>query len=50
TVCWCVLCSAGTRLARSMRLPGDRAEVRDRSTTIGMHMLRRVLRGEDLLV
>ena len=48
TVCWCVLRSDGTRLARGVRLPGDRAEVRDRSTTIGMHMLLRVLRGEDL--
>ena len=50
TVCWCVLGSDGSRLNRSVRLPGDRAEVRDRSTTIGMHMLRRVLRGEDLPV
>ncbi len=50
TVCWCVLRSEGTRLARGVRLPGDRAEVRDRSTTIGMHMLLRVLRGEDLPV
>ncbi len=50
TVCWCVQRSDGTRMTRSLRLPGDRAEVRDRSTTIGMHMLRRVLRGEDLAV
>ena len=50
TVCWCVLDSDGGRLARAVRLPGNRAEVRDRSTTIGMHMLRRLLRGEDLPV
>ncbi len=50
TVCWCVQRSDGTRMARSARLPGDRAEVRDRSTTIAMHMLRRALRGEDLPV
>jgi len=50
TVCWCVLRSDGSRLARSVRLPGDRAEVRDRSTTIGMHMLRRLLHGEDVSV
>ena len=47
-VCWCV---EARRRARSScatsRLPGDRAEVRDRSTTVGMHLLRRVLRGED---
>jgi len=50
TVCWCVQRSGGTPMTRSVRLPGDRAEVRDRSTTIGMHMLRRLLRGEELPV
>jgi nicotinamide-nucleotide amidase len=50
TVCWCVQRSGGTRMTRSVRLPGDRAEVRDRSTTIGMHMLRRLLHGEELPV
>jgi len=45
-VCWCAKLGDGTTLARDMRVPGDRAEVRDRSTTIGMHMLRRLLRGE----
>ena len=34
-------------LARDVLLPGDRAEVRDRSTTVGMHLLRRLLRGEE---
>ena len=34
-------------LARDLRLPGDRAEIRDRSTTMGMHLLRALLRGED---
>lgn len=33
-------------LTRRARLPGDRADVRDRSVTIAMHMLRRVLLGE----
>ena len=46
-VCWCAKRSDGATLARDIRLPGDRAEVRDRSTTVGMHLLRRVLRGED---
>jgi hypothetical protein len=27
-------------------LPGDRAEIRDRSTTVGMHLLRRLLSGD----
>jgi nicotinamide-nucleotide amidase len=46
-VCWAVKTSDGGSLIRDARLPGDRAEVRDRSTTVGMHLLRRVLRGED---
>ena len=48
TVCWCARTAAGARLARDMRMPGDRAETRDRSTTVGMHILRQLLRGEDL--
>ena len=46
-VCWCAKLADGSKLVRDARLPGDRAEVRDRSTTVGMHLLRRVLRGED---
>jgi nicotinamide-nucleotide amidase len=45
-VCWCVKGPKRT-LARDVRLPGDRAEIRDRATTAGMHLLRRVLRGQD---
>jgi nicotinamide-nucleotide amidase len=47
-VCWCAKLADGSTLARDVRLPGDRAEVRDRSTTVGMHLLRRLLRGEGL--
>ncbi len=36
--------SAG-RITRSVRLPGGRADVRDRSTTVTMHLLRRLLSG-----
>ena len=50
TVCWCARRSDGPVLARNTHMPGDRAEIRDRSTTVGMHMLRRLLRGEDLPV
>jgi nicotinamide-nucleotide amidase len=46
-VCWAVKTTEGGSLIRDARLPGDRAEVRDRSTTVGMHLLRRALRGED---
>ena len=43
TVCWSVKTADGRSLARTVRLPGDRADIRDRSTTVAMHMLRRVL-------
>jgi nicotinamide-nucleotide amidase len=46
-VCWCVKLADGSVLARDVRLPGDRAEIRDRSTTVAMHLLRRLLRGEE---
>jgi nicotinamide-nucleotide amidase len=48
TVCWCVMASDGRVLARDTVMPGDRTEIRDRSTTVAMQMLRRMLRGEDL--
>ncbi len=35
----------GARITRSIRLPGGRADVRDRSTTVTMHLLRRLLGG-----
>jgi nicotinamide-nucleotide amidase len=46
-VCICVRRSDGETIARDVVLPGDRAEIRDRSTTLAMHLLRRLLRGED---
>ena len=42
-VCWCVKLDDGQKLARDIRLPGDRNEIRDRATTVAMHMLRRLL-------
>jgi competence/damage-inducible protein CinA-like protein len=45
-VCWCAALAGGPRLTRDTRLPGDRTEIRDRSTTVGMHLLRRLLYGE----
>ena len=47
-VCWCVKQADGRKLARDIRLPGDRNEVRDRATTVAMHLLRRLMLGEDL--
>jgi nicotinamide-nucleotide amidase len=43
TVCFCVKLADGTIDLRTMRLPGDRSDVRERSTTVAMHLLRRVL-------
>ena len=45
-VCICVKTGDGRMLARDPRLPGDRAEVRDRTTTVALHLLRLHLRGE----
>jgi nicotinamide-nucleotide amidase len=46
TVCWSVKLADGGSLTRSALVPGDRADIRDRSTTVAMHLLRRVLSGE----
>ena len=35
--------AAGRRVDRTVQLPGDRATVRDRTTTVAMHMLRSLL-------
>jgi nicotinamide-nucleotide amidase len=45
-VCFSVSARDGARITRRTRLPGDRSDVRDRSTTVAMHLLRRLLRGE----
>ena len=34
------------RIARRLDLPGSRPDVRDRTTTVALHLLRRLLRGE----
>jgi nicotinamide-nucleotide amidase len=46
-VCFSVAGPDGRRLTRSATLPGARVDVRDRSTTVAMHMVRRLLLGED---
>jgi nicotinamide-nucleotide amidase len=48
TVCFSVLerGAGGARLTRRTRLPGGRPDVRERSTTVALHLLRRLLRGE----
>jgi nicotinamide-nucleotide amidase len=49
-VCICVLDGAGNVLARDPQLPGGRDDVRDRSVSVALHMIRRLLIGEDLPV
>ena len=45
-VCLAARRAAGAALSREARLPGDRAAIRERSTTAGMHLLRRLLSEE----
>jgi nicotinamide-nucleotide amidase len=43
TVCWSVRLADGRAVTRTVTLPGDRADIRDRSTTVAMHLLLRLL-------
>jgi nicotinamide-nucleotide amidase len=43
TVCFTVKLADGETVTRTMKLPGNRADIRERSTTIAMHLLRRAL-------
>jgi nicotinamide-nucleotide amidase len=43
TVCFTVSLTDGRSLTRTAHLPGGRADVRERSTTVAMHLLRRAL-------
>jgi len=47
TVCFSVMLADGGTLTRTARLPGNRADIRERSTTVAMHLLRRALNGSD---
>jgi nicotinamide-nucleotide amidase len=47
TVCFSVMLAGGQTLTRTVRLPGNRADIRERSTTVAMHLLRRALSGAD---
>jgi nicotinamide-nucleotide amidase len=43
---WLSVCGPEGQLTRSVRLPGGRADVRERAATVAMHLIRRVLCGE----
>jgi nicotinamide-nucleotide amidase len=45
TVCFTVALADGGSMTRTLRLPGNRADIRERSTTVAMHLLRRALCG-----
>jgi nicotinamide-nucleotide amidase len=45
-VCLSAASADGRRITRSVQLPGGRDDVRDRSTTVAMHLVRRLLHGE----
>ena len=45
TVCFSVMLADGPTLTRTLHLPGNRSDIRERSTTVAMHLLRRVLLG-----
>lgn len=45
-VCCSVSHRDGRRLTRSVTLPGGRSDVRDRSTTVALHLVRRLLRAD----
>jgi nicotinamide-nucleotide amidase len=43
TVCWSIQLADGRSITRTVLLPGDRVDIRERSTTVAMHLLRRLL-------
>jgi nicotinamide-nucleotide amidase len=45
-VCLSAAARDGRRLTRTVTLPGGRQDVRDRSTTVALHLVRRLLHGE----
>lgn len=45
-VCISVADRTGARITRELKLPGDRAMVRDRTTTAALQLLRKLLQGE----
>ena len=46
TVCFSVCSRDGAPLTRLLRLPGSRSDIRERSTTVAMHLLRRLIMGD----
>jgi nicotinamide-nucleotide amidase len=49
-VCFHARLADGTALVRDPVIPGGRADIRERSALVGMHLLRLLLNGEDALL
>jgi nicotinamide-nucleotide amidase len=49
-VCFCVMERDGDKIVRELDLPGSRSDVRDRATTVALHLLRRLLRREAIAI
>jgi nicotinamide-nucleotide amidase len=47
-VCFSITGPGEDRLTRSVTLPGGRPDIRDRATTVAMHLIRRALLGADV--
>lgn len=47
TVCFTVRLADGAMLTRTLLLPGNRSDIRERSTTVAMHLLRQILSRSD---
>jgi nicotinamide-nucleotide amidase len=47
TVCFSVRLADGPTITRTLLLPGNRSDIRERSTTVAMHLLRRILSPSD---
>lgn len=46
-VCFDARLADGTAIARQPTIPGSRADIRERSALVGMHLLRMLLRGDE---
>ncbi|MDP9228158.1 MAG: competence/damage-inducible protein A [Actinomycetota bacterium] len=46
-ICFCAKLRSGEVLARDPVLPGDRAEIRQRSTVVALHLIRYLLEGRE---
>ncbi len=46
TVWFCIMLAGGPTVTRCLRIPGERPDVRERSTAVALHLLRQALTGK----